>query len=197
MLARTLHKKGATAMARDTHERFSHITLTLHWLLAIGLVAMFTIGLSIEDVPEGDARIARVGLHVSIGLLVLVLGVIRLAWRVSNGLPKPAGDHLAWERLLARVTHVILLIVPIYMPLSGMAFALGEGYAIGFFGITFVTAGAENEAFKEIGEELHEFGAFVLALFVVLHTAGALKHHFLDRDATLRRMLGGRLAPDR
>jgi cytochrome b561 len=178
--------------ARDRHERFSHLTLALHWLLAAGIVAMLAIGFTMDDLPDGPAKTARVRLHVSIGLLVLGFGLLRLWWRLLNGLPRPAGDHRPWERALARATHWLLLAAPIYMPATGILLALSKGYAIGLFGLEFVAAAHAPGRGSPV-QGLHALGGTLVALLVLLHVAGAVKHAAVDRDATLGRMLGRRL----
>ena len=187
------------SVAIDNNEHTDHpggapkVTYRNHAQTAGGLAHFFP-GLEPEDLPDGEAKTARVALHISIGLLVLLFGLARLAWRLANGLPRPAGDHARWERSLARVVHIVLLVAPIYMPLAGMLLAFGEGYAVGLFGLTLIPASTEvPEALGEIGHVLHGLGGGLLSLAILLHLGGALKHHFWDRDGTFRRMLGGTL----
>ena len=182
--------------SKDRHESFAGETIALHWILALAIIFMIPFGISLDGQPEGDAKTARVSLHVSIGLLVLLVGLVRLLWRLNNGLPRPAGEHSAWQPRMARVVHIILLIAPIYMPIGGMMFALGKGYQIGLFGLTLVGASNSPPAGLEpIAHVMHGLGGFVVALTVLLHAAGALKHHFIDRDGTMRRMLGRTISP--
>ncbi len=178
----------------DKHERFSPVTLALHWLLAVAIVGMIFFGISLEDLPEGEVKTMRVGLHVSIGFSVFVAGCVRLLWRLRNGLPEPAGDHARWERKLTRVVHVVLLVAPIYLPLAGAVWAIGKGYVIEVFGLALIPGSdMPREALADVGSALHGPVGFLLLLVVLLHVAGALKHHIKDKDATLRRMLGGEI----
>ena len=182
--------------SRDRHESFSRLTIALHWLLAIAIIFMIPFGISLDGQPESAEKTARVSLHVSIGLLVLLVGIARLGWRIGNGLPRPAGDHPVWQRRAARIVHVVLLIAPVYMPVGGIMFALGKGYEIGLFGFTFVNASATPPpGLEPIAHVMHGLGGLIVALAILLHVAGAVKHHFIDRDGTMRRMLGRSIAP--
>jgi cytochrome b561 len=181
--------------SRDRYESFSGATIALHWLLANAIIFMIPFGISLDGQPESTAKTARVSLHISVGLLVLLVGVLRLGWRMSNGLPQPARDHPLWQRRAARIVHILLLIAPIYTPVGGIMFALGKGYEIGLFGVKLVDASSTPPAGLEpVAHVMHGLGGFILALIIVLHVAGALKHQFIDHDGTMRRIFGRSIA---
>ena len=182
--------------SRDRPERFSATTIALHWILAAAIVFMIVLGLSLDEMTPGPEKSFRVFLHISIGLLVLVVGLGRLLWRAVNRLPPPAGDHPLWQRRLARAVQVALLIAPLYMTVTGIAYAIGKGHPIGLFGLTLVSgSSAPAPALEAVAHDMHALGFLLLILLILLHVAGALKHHFIDRDRTLVRMLAPGSAP--
>lgn len=185
-------------LSRDQHESFASTTVALHWIVALGIIFMIPFGIWLDGQPDGDAKTARVSLHVSIGLVVLIAGLLRLIWRMYNGLPRPAGNYPSWQQRTARVVHIILLIAPIYMPVGGIMFALGKGYAIALFGLQFVSAtSAPPAGLEPIAHIMHGLGGLIVGLIVLLHVVGALKHQFIDRDGTMRRMLGRTISTGR
>ena len=106
-----------------------------------------------------------------------------------------AGDHPRWQRRAARIVHIILLIAPIYMPVGGIMFALGKGYEIGLLGLPLVAATKTPPAGLEpVAHVMHGLGGLILGLIILFHIAGAVKHQFIDRDGTMRRMLGRSIA---
>lgn len=178
-------------LAKDRHEKFASATIALHWIIAIGIVFMVPFEIWLDGQPNGDAKTACVSLHVSLSLLILVAGLLRLAWRMSNGLPQPVGNYPRWQRHMARTVHIILLIAPVYMPIGGILFALGKEYEIAVFGVRFVSATSmPPTGLEPIAHVMQGLDGFILALIALLHVAGALKHHFIDRYHTMRRMLG-------
>jgi cytochrome b561 len=179
---------------------YSIAAITLHWLIALLIIGNFAGGLLVEGLLEPDATAAQkelgftvVQLHKSFGLTVLLLSLLRLALRLSAGAPPLPAHMTPLERWLAKVTHVGFYAVMILLPLSGwlMVSASPLGVPTFYFGlfewphlpvsVSAETSGAASEA--------HEVMAFIGFGLFVLHVGGALKHHFLDRDDVLSRML--------
>jgi len=192
---------GAAAVAgRDSYDKFTRFTIGLHWIIAIAIIGMLAFGLYIEDLPRGPEKSALIGIHKSIGLTILVLAAARFGWRLINGMPQPVGRYSTIERILAKTVHWLLLLGTLFMPISGILMSLSGGYGLAVFGLVIVpvlrnTPGFQpNEALGDIAGVLHAVGGKVLIAAIVLHFAGALKHHVIDKDATLRRMLGGRVS---
>jgi cytochrome b561 len=162
---------------RSTDHTWGSVTRALHWLIALAVV----------------------GLHKSMGLTVLVLVVLRIAWRIGEAVrPAHPPDMPAWQARASTAVHLGLYTVMLGMPLSGWWFNSAANFPLRWFGLFKVPAlaGADAGA-KALAGAIHFYGAWLLALLFVLHVAGALKHHFVDRDAVLRRMLtgGARAAP--
>ncbi len=197
---------------RDTPESYGLVTRSLHWSVAVLMIGNFALGLlGEEENPEIYA------LHISLGLLTGALILFWIFWRFAN--PKPRSlSNSPLERGLARGVHLALMLLVLLVVASGVGSVLGEGRPLTFFGVELVTGGPraqpdifggapprygwfeEEEEFEdEYGEtesgefwgELHEFLAQPLFLLLLaLHVGGVLKHHLVDRDGTLRRMLG-------
>ena len=176
---------------KDTFEKFTLTTVSLHWIIAIGIIAMLAFGLVIEDMPRSPEKGELIGLHKSFGVLIFVLAVARIGWRVRNKFPEPLSLMPNWQEKLAKITHWVLILGTVLMPISGVFMSIGGGHSVGIFGLELI-AGSEDkiEVLSEIGKVMHGLGGKLLIGFIILHFAGALKHQFIDKDGTLQRMLG-------
>lgn len=175
---------------RNTVDGYGLMSRALHWFLAVLILGVMILGLVVEDMPKGPERAGLMNWHQSFGTVVLVLVALRLAWRLVNPLPQPVGS--ARTQRLASLMHWLLYGLMIAQPLSGLVQVQAAGRSLMLFGAFEVPRLiAENTALKEILEEVHETVWIVLAVAVAGHVAAALKHHFIDRDKTLVRMLRG------
>ena len=178
---------------------YSGTAIFLHWLIALLLLGNFAGGLLMGDLFDSpDPATRQLGftiaqLHKSFGLTILVLSLLRLGVRLVAGAP-PLPDHMTTvERLLSKLTHWGFYAVMILVPLSGwvMVSASPLGFPTVWFGL-FEWPHLPIESSKAVAgaaSEAHEIMAFLGAGLFLLHVAGALKHHFLDRDDVLARML--------
>lgn len=178
---------------RDTFEKFSFPTIGLHWIIAIGMIVMLAFGTYIEELPRSPEKGQLIGLHKSFGILIFVLAVARIFWRIKNKFPTPISTLTRLQSILAKVTHWVLIIGTVMMPISGIFMSIGGGHPIGFFGIELIAKGAGNESLGQIGHIMHGLGGKLMMLFIVLHLVGAIKHQFIDKDGTISRMLGKRI----
>lgn len=164
----------------------------LHWLIALGIIAMIPLGILAEEMDKGPIRDLVFNSHMALGLAILVLATWRLARRLSQGFPEPVGRYPFHERALSHLTHALLLAMTLLAPLSGVARIIGRGRPLAVFGVTLMPAGPGNEAAAALARSVHSGPVLVIGLGAIigLHVVGALKHHFLDGDATLARMVG-------
>ena len=173
-------------------------TIVLHWLVAGGVLSLAAIGLYMvrqEAWPLYD-------MHKSFGLLVFVAILARAAWTWRNGLPAPVREFSRQEHAAASTVHGLLLACTIALPITGMLFSGASGHGFGLFGWELFPehpAPAGHGAVVPVngplaawGQAAHHVIGYALLVLVALHVAGASKHHFLDRDRTLLRMLGRR-----
>lgn len=183
---------------RTTHEgarpgaRYSSVSVALHWAIAVLLLVQVWIGNWFEDLPRGPEKGEAFALHASVGATILTLSLVRLAWRLTHPAPPLPTHYHPAVRALARATHVGLYVVMIGMPLTGWAAASTSGNPLpDVWGvIPFPRLPVSGDAAHETAETLH-VGVLLWGFWVLLalHVAGALKHHFVDRDTTLWRML--------
>lgn len=180
----------------DTATKLSQKTIVLHWIVAVGMIGMLMSGVIMEELHA----YAVYPWHKSFGVLIVAFVLWRIYWRMKSGWPQPAREYSALEISLSKVVHWMLIIGTIMMPISGMMMSGFGGYGIPFFGLELVAANpnpespeemlAYNESLAQIGKVMHGLGGKLMIAAVLLHLAGALKHHFIDKDNTLKRMLG-------
>lgn len=163
---------------------------TLHWIMAVLIIGLGLVGLYMSDLPNSPQKIKIYALHKSVGLTVLALLLLRLAWRLADRRP----DELPmprWQALAARAVHGLLYVLMFALPLSGWLYNSASGYPLqwfSLFNLPSLTGGADP-ALKGLAHNIHVYGFYVLVLALLAHAGAALKHHFIDRDDTLVRML--------
>jgi len=174
----------------EPRNRYSTVSLILHWLIAALVVTQ--IGLIwAHEATDGPISREFVNLHKSVGLSILVLTLARLGWRIANpAIPLPL-EMPRWQKLLARTNHVLFYVLLLAMPLVGWAASSAAGRDIVWFGLfnwPLLPIGGGREMAGNL-MDVHETAAKLLVFLVVLHVIGALKHQFVDRDNVLHRMI--------
>jgi cytochrome b561 len=177
--------------------RYGSLAITLHWLMALGLVGMFAVGLYMTGLPFSIQRLKLYNWHKWAGVCVLALATLRLIWRVVHRPPAlPAAVASAmprWQHVAHHATHGLLYALFFIVPLVGWAYSSAAGFPIVWFGVlplpSFVPV---NPALAEAIKPWHQITAYALAALVALHVAAVAKHQLIDRDGLLRRMLPGR-----
>ena len=183
----------------------------LHWLIAIGIFFMFALGWYMSELPkeapkqtaydlfnlgvytwnlseEISPRTFYFNLHKSIGVTIFALILIRILWRITHRPPALLASYKAWESKLASGAHHLLYLLMVALPLSGVIMAIYSKYGIKWFGLEFIK-GLDNKDMREIFYEAHEIIGLIILLVIIVHIIGALKHKFIDKDDTLKRML--------
>ena len=181
---------------RNSEEHWGAVAKFLHWTIALLIVLLAIIGWRMISLPNSPDKIFVYAMHKSFGITVLALVAIRLAWRLFAGAaPKPPASFVGWQRGLSGFVHFGLYAVMIAMPLSGWIFNSASNFPLKWFNTIRVPAivGADPQL-KAFAQTAHLWLFWALAVLVFLHVAGALKHHFVDRDDVLRKMLPGRRA---
>ena len=183
-------------MNLDTNTKFSRKTIMLHWL--IGLTMLVLLGTGIYMV-EYEAY-ALYDIHKSIGIIIFLFALWRVLWRLRNGWPSALGNNSALMHSVAKLVHYLLLIGTVIMPLSGFIMSVMGGYGAAVFGLELVAANPDpgkpgemialNGPVAGVAHEIHHLSGYILIAGVVLHLLGAFKHQLVDKDGTLRRMLG-------
>lgn len=174
--------------------RYTGVAIALHWILALALVGIFVVGSYMTDLPVSPQRLKLYNWHKWAGITILTLSVLRLLWRLTHRPPAlPAAIERAmptWQLRAYHATHTLMYALFFAVPLMGWAYSSAAGFPIVVFGVLplpdFVPVSKElADALKP----LHGLLATLLALLVGLHVAAALKHHFIDKDGLLQRML--------
>lgn len=177
-----------TARARAAHSGYSTVAITLHWTIAILIVGNIVGALLAEQVDRATAG-AIMATHKSIGLTVLMLSLVRLLWRVTHPFPPFPDTTPRWDAVVARATHVAFYGLMIAVPLAGWVMVSGGSRPLDWFGLFAWPKLPVSEALAGRAHDAHGLLAFATLGLAVLHAAGALKHHFFDRDDVLARML--------
>lgn len=173
--------------------RYNSVAMALHWLMALMIVGLWCLGVTLDELPKGDFRSQMIGLHISVGTLILVLALARLGWRMAKPAPALPDAMQGWERLAAGAGHIGLYALMLLLPLAGIAAVETGGRALNFFGTQILPALMEKSPdLHEGAEEVHSALAWILAVLVGGHALAALRHHFLLKDDVLVRMLPGR-----
>ncbi|MAE21101.1 MAG: cytochrome B [Pseudomonas sp.] len=173
---------------RNTNERYGWISILLHWCVAIAVFSMFGLGLYMVELTYYDAWYkGSLDLHKSAGIVLALVVIARFIWRLSN--PSPRGlSPSALENLAGHLAHLALYGLMAALFVSGYLISTADGQGIDVFGWFSVPATLTGDGQEDIAGEIHEWLAWGLISLVGLHAAAAMKHHFINRDDTLKRM---------
>lgn len=175
---------------RNTRERWGAVSQFLHWLIVALIALQAALGLTGLLLPLGVEKLATLARHKSIGITILGLAVLRLLWRWVNPTPPLPSNLKPHERFLARFTHAALYVLLFAMPLTGWTMSSARGFPVSWFNLfELPDLVPKSTALYNTLVATHAVLACSLAVVVALHVAGAVKHHFVLRDDTLRRML--------
>lgn len=176
---------------KNSTEKYGLITILIHWLSAVVVLGLFILGLIMVDLGYYDKGYKLYPfIHKSIGILLLMVTIIRIAWLLISRPPKALPQAKALH-IIALVTHKMIYLSLLVILCSGYLIATADARAISvfdWFSVPALFAPFANQA--DIAGKVHLIAAWLLITLVVLHILGALKHHILDKDNTLTRMLG-------
>jgi cytochrome b561 len=180
----------------DQKHKLSPITVSLHWIVAITIISLLAVGIYMSETHS----FGLYDIHKSFGILIFAFVLVRIVWRLRQGWPVPVSNYSKLQQTLAKVTHWGLLLGTVIMPISGMLYSGLSGHGFSLFGLELVAQNyhptieyeivPHNDILAELAEEIHGTIGYIMVILVVLHVVGALGHHFLDKDGTLKRMLG-------
>ena len=168
---------------------YSLTTIGLHWFMAAALAANFVLGLTMSDLTLSPQKLQFYSWHKWVGISLLALVTLRLIWRVLARPPVLLAAS-AWQHRAAQLSHLLMYLLMFAIPLSGWLMSSAGGFTVNYFGVLPLPDLVDkNKALFEQLKEVHEILNFSLLAVVVIHIVATLKHHFMDKDATLRRML--------
>jgi cytochrome b561 len=167
------------------------VAKSLHWLVAVLLLAQFTLGWTMPHVGGKTLPVGLIFWHVSVGMLLLAVILGRFGWRLAHPVPLLGGVPV-WQNWTARVTHVLLYAAVFVQILLGWANAAARAWTVDIFGLAPLPwiVPAKSPLGMAAGD-IHDDFAFVLLALIALHVVAALYHYFVLRDSVLRRMLPG------
>jgi cytochrome b561 len=182
--------------ARNTPQQWGWVAKTLHWATALAVIGLVIVGLLMDDMPNSPAKVKVFALHKSVGLTVLAIVVLRLLWRLVDRRPPYPATMPGWQRVLSEISHALLYVLLFTQTLSGWLYNSASNFALRWFNLFSVPAlSGPDKQLKHLANEIHETGWIILALLMAIHVAAAIKHHFIDRDITLARMVPGLKPP--
>jgi cytochrome b561 len=175
---------------RNTTHAWGSISKALHWLIVLLIINQWFLMQRAESLPLGAAKLQAINWHKSFGMTILALAIIRLVWRLANPVPSLAGLTKTWERVLATLSHVALYGLLFALPLTGWLMSSARNFPVSWFGqLRLPDLVAPSQPLYRQMNDLHHMLFSALVVVALLHIAGALKHHFYDRNEVLRRML--------
>lgn len=179
---------------KNTQTRYGMVAILLHWIVALTVIGLAILGLWMVGLSYYSPYY-RVGpfWHKSIGIALFAVLVLRLLWRWLTPRPAHLPNHKRWELGLAGATHLLLYLLLFVILISGylISTATGQGISVfGWFEVPALITGLPSQADR--AGLVHYWAAMGVLGLAALHALGALKHHVIDRDDTLRRMLGMR-----
>lgn len=178
------------ARLKNTPDSFGAISKGFHWLIALIVIGMLALGLYMDAQEPSPSVFKLYQWHKSFGIVVLLLVSLRLIWRISSVWPRSVPTHKKIEKTAAHITHFLLYAALFAMPISGwlMSSAANSGVVpFGLFEMPHLIAA--DQATLQLMKQMHGLIAYGLMGLIALHLGGALKHHFIDKDETLLRML--------
>lgn len=198
-MSSTATNLAAAKTQRSEMQRYTTVAIALHWAIAALIIFNLAFGFFMEGFKPPLKGIV-VPLHISSGITVLALTVVRIVWRLTHKPPPFSSDLTAWERTAAHAVHGFLYFMMVAMPLTGWSIISahpprpGAGPVIwGLFRVPPISAVANIDPSIQVKAhdnfvELHSIGGWIMLALLGLHVAAALKHQFYDRHAEFARM---------
>jgi cytochrome b561 len=172
----------------NSNNRYGIVAIALHWLMAILIIGLLILGLYMVSLPISHQKLKLYGWHKEYGFLALLLVTLRFIWRAINITPQL---NLPWlEKIAARSVHALFYILLFAMPLTGLLITSAAGLPASFFGLFLIpTLIQPNEEWRILFQTWHQWIGYLLIAMIILHASAALKHHFINKDTILKRML--------
>lgn len=175
----------------NTQSSYGLLTKLFHWLSVPIVIGMFVLGLWMRDLDyDSSWYITAPNIHRSIGVLFISFIVLRFSWRLLNPIPKSMDNHKTWEKLLAKIAQYLMYLILFLMLPTGYFITTAKGQGLDVFNwFTIPSVISSVDDLEDIAGQVHEILAFLLMFIIGVHALAALKHHFIDKDSTLKRML--------
>ena len=170
--------------------RYTPGAIAFHWILAALIIFNLGFGLYTVGLPLSPQKLKLFSWHKWVGVTVLILASARLLWRMTHPAPPLPAHMKPWERRLAHAAHVLLYVLFFAAPLTGWLFSSAAGFQTVYLGMLPIPdLLSKDKALADVLKLMHRWINYTMATVIALHAAAALKHHFIDRDDVLTRML--------
>ena len=180
---------NASSDLKTTVGKYTFTAIAFHWLLAVLIVASFSFGLFMVELPFSPARIKQYNWHKWAGITILMLSAARLLWRLSHRPPALNVSIPVWQKKVSHATHLLLYALFFAAPLAGWAYSSAAGFPVVYFGlISLPDLVSPNPELAAALKLTHQTLVYSLAALVSLHVLAALKHHIIDRDGLINRI---------
>jgi len=189
-MSQAAHSNRAMRGAAD-HGAYTKPAIAMHWIVALLIFAAFGLGLYMTDIPGfTPTKLKLFSYHKWIGITVLIFAVLRVLWRLTHPAPGPVPGMPKWQHAAAEAAHVGLYLLILAVPLTGYLLSVAAGVKVVYLGLWELPMPFDkSDALKDIFSMAHEWLNWTMAAIVVVHILAALKHHVVERDGTLRRMV--------
>lgn len=168
---------------------YTRVAIALHWIIAAVIFSTFLLGLYMSELPISPIKLKLYSYHKWIGITIFALVLIRIAWRATHR-PPPLPPMPAWQHTAAYLSHTLLYLLTLAVPIAGWMFSSASGFQTVYLALLpLPDLVAKNKETAELFKAAHWYLNLTMLTVVVLHASAALKHHFIDRDAVLARMI--------
>lgn len=173
--------------------RYTNLSVLLHWLIALLIIAAFALGVTMVDIPGiTPTKLKYFSWHKWLGVTVLALACARLLWRLRHPAPAYPAGMRSWEKNAAHGVHGALYVFMFAVPVSGYFYSLAAGVPVVYLGVIPLPVLIEaNTEWKPVLKQVHYALNLALLACVGVHVGAALKHLFIDRDGVFKRILPG------
>jgi cytochrome b561 len=177
----------------NKEDRYGAIAILFHWsmaLLVVGLAALGLYMVTLPDVGFNTKKVTLVLYHKEFGMLAFVLLATRLSWRITQLLPRLVEDLPDWQKIAARFVHLSFYALLFALPMTGYFMSSAAGIPVSFFGVFMLPdlVHRDGDLFQQY-VTVHKWLGYALIFFIFVHASAALRHHFVFKDDTLRKML--------
>jgi len=170
--------------------RYSAPAIALHWLVALMILCSLAVGLYMVDLPVSPSKLKIYSYHKWAGVTVFLLVIVRLGWRLGHPPPPLPASVPDWQKQIADALHRVLYVLILAIPLSGWLMSSAKGFQTVYFGVLPIPdLLGKDESLGDLLKIVHFSLNALLVCLLAAHVGAALKHHFIDRDDVLRRML--------